>query len=823
MSETLSAHSTLMNSSSSDNKQRKPYTMSKPREIWAPEEHSKFVEALTLYERDWKRIRNHIGTKSIIQIRSHAQKYFLKMAKVGMELYIPPPRPKRKKRSTNGSNDESSSFRDATTNSASNNTNASSSPVNTSRAQQNFATTAIPIAANIPIRNPNTPTVLPAISTPVNGYSVHIPMGATAATTGTPILAQPAMASAVPHLMANSIHVLPTQSSPSHSHHSLNESTPSPPPSATTLTTAANPVLYSNSAYNPTTLASIPSLPVALSAQSTSDGFNTSNTAVSEASSLSLLSSLSSALRQPHPQQQQQQQTTAVVLANSQPVLHQQLNSALIPVALAHPTPNLYNQTTIPQDQLANIVTLGIPTAASYASNAPLQNVQNTMMIPVAITNSPHSNSNSPGFNTVQHVRPMPHRPSPILGRMDESFSNNHMSPKLSAEAITSSNPSRTSYHSDDTATNSNHSNTVASVKTESPHQRQSRGRRDSLAIMEDVSKTLALLRESGVNSGSSPSSARSDKKFYFSNDEETDDCSDSEQHFGSKNLELSDDDAQEEFGRPRKNHHYRKSSRRTHSESKSHKSRKRKGDGHHYRGNDRDNHVHTLEETSSDNDQKDGSNKKQRGTSHQSVDLASFTARDRASGNSTPSAPSAGTSRSSTASQFLRLPNSSGFSPVVRSNSPLHVLPLSPSRTSTPGVTAANTVTYNRVTLPNATSFTLSSPSPPNGVSVSPAPGTFTFDNQPYQGSIFHYNMASPAYSFTSISPAPPQSVPTASSQDTIYYISSTPNLITHHGDTNTYLINTTAAPTIAPRATLISSPAYYNSISSSSNVMGV
>jgi len=77
-------------------KGRKPYTITKPRESWTKEEHQLFLDALAMYERDWKRIGAHIPTKSIIQIRSHAQKYFIKMAKMGLKEYIPAPaRPKR--------------------------------------------------------------------------------------------------------------------------------------------------------------------------------------------------------------------------------------------------------------------------------------------------------------------------------------------------------------------------------------------------------------------------------------------------------------------------------------------------------------------------------------------------------------------------------------------------------------------------------------------------------------------------------------------------------------------------------------------------------
>ncbi|MED6122169.1 Protein REVEILLE 6 [Stylosanthes scabra] len=78
---------------SESKKTRKPYTITKSRESWTEPEHDKFLEALQLFDRDWKKIEAFVGSKTI---RSHAQKYFLKVQKSGTSEHLPPPRPKRK-------------------------------------------------------------------------------------------------------------------------------------------------------------------------------------------------------------------------------------------------------------------------------------------------------------------------------------------------------------------------------------------------------------------------------------------------------------------------------------------------------------------------------------------------------------------------------------------------------------------------------------------------------------------------------------------------------------------------------------------------------
>lgn len=61
---------------------------------WNKDEQRRFAEAVLKYGNDWKKIQNHISSRNITQVRSHAQKFLMKLKennylhKKGMELSL---------------------------------------------------------------------------------------------------------------------------------------------------------------------------------------------------------------------------------------------------------------------------------------------------------------------------------------------------------------------------------------------------------------------------------------------------------------------------------------------------------------------------------------------------------------------------------------------------------------------------------------------------------------------------------------------------------------------------------------------------------------
>ncbi|KAJ1457051.1 hypothetical protein M885DRAFT_438586 [Pelagophyceae sp. CCMP2097] len=48
---------------------------------WTDEEHSRFLQGLELYGKKWTKVADVVGTRTTVQVRSHAQKYFQKLEK----------------------------------------------------------------------------------------------------------------------------------------------------------------------------------------------------------------------------------------------------------------------------------------------------------------------------------------------------------------------------------------------------------------------------------------------------------------------------------------------------------------------------------------------------------------------------------------------------------------------------------------------------------------------------------------------------------------------------------------------------------------------
>lgn len=48
---------------------------------WTKEEHDAFLEALQEYGKEWKKVAAKVKTRTVVQTRTHAQKYFQKIQK----------------------------------------------------------------------------------------------------------------------------------------------------------------------------------------------------------------------------------------------------------------------------------------------------------------------------------------------------------------------------------------------------------------------------------------------------------------------------------------------------------------------------------------------------------------------------------------------------------------------------------------------------------------------------------------------------------------------------------------------------------------------
>ena len=69
--------------SSKVKKNKKIKNISSKEEInegrWEPDEHLRFLEAINNYGNEWKEVQKYVATRTCNQVRSHAQKYFLKL------------------------------------------------------------------------------------------------------------------------------------------------------------------------------------------------------------------------------------------------------------------------------------------------------------------------------------------------------------------------------------------------------------------------------------------------------------------------------------------------------------------------------------------------------------------------------------------------------------------------------------------------------------------------------------------------------------------------------------------------------------------------
>jgi SHAQKYF class myb-like DNA-binding protein len=53
---------------------------------WSMMEHVRFLEALKMHNKNWKKVEEHVATRTSTQARSHAQKFFANILKKNMTM-----------------------------------------------------------------------------------------------------------------------------------------------------------------------------------------------------------------------------------------------------------------------------------------------------------------------------------------------------------------------------------------------------------------------------------------------------------------------------------------------------------------------------------------------------------------------------------------------------------------------------------------------------------------------------------------------------------------------------------------------------------------
>lgn len=53
---------------------------------WSKQEHCRFLEALKNFGKNWKKVQQHVQTRTSTQARSHAQKFFVKLERKSIDL-----------------------------------------------------------------------------------------------------------------------------------------------------------------------------------------------------------------------------------------------------------------------------------------------------------------------------------------------------------------------------------------------------------------------------------------------------------------------------------------------------------------------------------------------------------------------------------------------------------------------------------------------------------------------------------------------------------------------------------------------------------------